>query len=183
MEVAMSRLRGVSVAFVCIVVAACASGPKTVAERDALTQRADQVLATMTATDPSLRPLLDTAAGYVIFPDVKQGGFVVGGASGRGVLYERGVPVGFADLSQASVGAQVGGQTYAELVVLRDQFALDRIRSGNFKLGAQASATALTAGAATATRFGESGMAVFVKPWGGAMLNVSLTGQTIRFRG
>jgi lipid-binding SYLF domain-containing protein len=137
----------------------------------------------MVAADPSLRPVLDQAAGYVVFPDVRQGGFVVGGASGKGVLYERGQPVGFAELSQASVGAQVGGQKFSELIVLRDQTALDRIRASNFDFGSQVSAVAVRTGAGSATTFGENGAAVFVKPKAGAMLNVSVTGQTIRFRG
>jgi lipid-binding SYLF domain-containing protein len=179
----MSPSRGASLAFVCLVVAACASAPKTTAQRSELKDDADQALAMMIAADPSLRPVLDSAAGYVIFPEVKQGGFVVGGASGKGVLYERGRFVGYAELSQASVGAQVGGQKYAELVVARDRFALDRLKSGSFKVGGQAQAVAITAGAGTATRFGDNGVAVLVKPRGGAMLNVSLTGQTIKFRG
>jgi lipid-binding SYLF domain-containing protein len=159
----------------------CASAPKTTAQRNIIRSDADQALATMTAADPSLRPLLDQAAGYVVFPEVKQGGFIVGGAGGKGVLYERGVPVGFAEMSQASVGAQVGGQSYSELIILRDQYALDRLKASKFDVGGQASATAIRAGAASAANFSGSGVAVFVKPRGGAMLNVSLTGQKIRF--
>jgi lipid-binding SYLF domain-containing protein len=182
MEETMSRTRAVSVALSCLVLG-CASAPKTTAQRDVLRNDADNTLATMTANDPSLRPLLDSAAAYVVFPEIKQGGFVVGGAGGRGVLYQNGMVVGYAEMSQASVGAQIGGQKYAELIVLRDQAALDRLRASNFDFGGQVSAVAIRAGAAATSNFSSSGVAVFTKPKGGAMLNVSLTGQKIRLTG
>jgi lipid-binding SYLF domain-containing protein len=178
----MSRTRRLLLTLGCLVLG-CASAPKTTEQRSALNTEADQTINLMVAADPSLRPLLDQAAGYVVFPDVKQGGFVVGGAGGKGVLYERGRPVGFAELSQASVGAQVGGQKYAELIILRDQAALDRMKASNFDFGGQASAVAIKSGAGSSATFGESGAAVFIKPKGGAMLNVSVTGQKIRFTG
>jgi len=161
----------------------CASSPKTATQKAELHEDADRAVADMTARDPALRPLLDQSAAYIVFPEVKQGGFVVGGAGGKGVLFEKGKPAGFAELSQASVGAQVGGQKYSEIVVIRDQFALDRVRASNFDLGAQASAVIVKSGAAASTRFNESGLAVFVQPTAGAMLNVSLTGQRVRLTG
>jgi len=168
---------------VAILAAGCATAPKTHAERSQLEIDASHTLQAMLAKDPAIQPLLDQGAGYLIFPEVKQGGFVVGGAGGKGVVYEHGRMVGFANLSQASVGAQIGGQKYAELVVIRDKFTLDKIKAGDFDLGAQASAVILKEGAASATRFGEKGVAVVVDPKGGAMLNVSLTGQRIKSTG
>jgi lipid-binding SYLF domain-containing protein len=137
----------------------------------------------MTSQDPSLRPLLDQAVGYVVFPEIKQGGAIVGGAGGKGVVYEHGVPTGYAELSQASIGAQIGGQTFAELVIVRDAAMLQQLKQGKFEVGGQASATMLRAGAASATEFNEKGLAVVVMPHGGAMLNLSLTGQRIRMTG
>jgi lipid-binding SYLF domain-containing protein len=161
-------------------VGGCATAPKTHDERSQLEQEARDALQAMQAKDRSLGPLLDQAAGYIVFPEVKAGGFVVGGAGGRGVIFERGRIVGFAQMSQAAVGALIGGQKYAELIVVRDRFTLDKIKAGNFDFGAQASAVIVKAGAATATRFGENGVAVVVDPRGGAMVNLSLTGQRIK---
>jgi lipid-binding SYLF domain-containing protein len=45
------------------------------------------------------------------------------------------------------VGFQLGGQVYAEYVFFKDQTALDEFTRGNFEMGAQVSAVALTAGA------------------------------------
>ena len=165
-----------------LVAVGCAGVPKSTAKRNALTSDAHETVATMTADDPSLRPLLDRSAGYVVFPQVKQGGFVVGASQGHGVVFQNGRVIGFAELRQASVGAQIGGQKFSEIVVLEDQNALDRVKASKLAVGGQASAVAIRTGAAASSRF-ESGVAVFVKPIGGAMLNVSLTGQQIRFKG
>ena len=111
----MVRLLG-QFMMVSALVVGCASAPKTHSQRTQLERDAAQAQREMLAKDPTLQSLLDRAAGHIVFPEIKQGGFVVGGASGRGVIYEHGRPSGFADLSQASVGAQVGGQKFAEMI-------------------------------------------------------------------
>jgi lipid-binding SYLF domain-containing protein len=161
-------------------VAGCASTPKTQAKRMELERSAAQAKEAMITKDPTIRPLLRQSAGYIVFPVVKEGGFIVGGASADGVVYERGQPVGYAQLSRASFGAQIGGQKYAELVAVRDKFTLDRMKAGNVDLGGQASAVILRAGTGTATSFGDNGIAVVMNPIGGAMVNASLTGQRIK---
>src|SRR5437868_15327298 len=75
-------------------VGACASKPQTAAESRNLVQSANATVATMTQRDRGLGNLLNASAGYVVFPEVGKGGFVVGGASGVGVLYQHGQPVG-----------------------------------------------------------------------------------------
>jgi lipid-binding SYLF domain-containing protein len=159
----------------------CAHGPKNAQERTALEQDAMAALDRMTQQDPGIRQLLDQAAGYVVFPSIKQGGFIVGGAGGKGVVFQHGTPIGFAEMSRASVGAEVGGQKFAELIVLRDQSALDRLRASPFDIGGQASAVMIRSGAAASTQFSANGVSVFVDPLGGAMINVSLMGQRVRF--
>ncbi|HEX6837908.1 MAG TPA: hypothetical protein VF334_15120 [Polyangia bacterium] len=162
------------------VVAGCAATPRTQAKRSELEGQAAEAKEAMLNKDPSVRPLLDQSAGYIVFPEVKEGGFVVGGAGAQGVVYEQGRPVGFATLSRASVGAQIGGQKYAELVAVRDRFVLDKMKAGNLDLGGQASAVILRAGAATATNFSDKGIAVVIDPIGGAMVNASISGQRIK---
>jgi lipid-binding SYLF domain-containing protein len=161
-------------------VAGCARTPPTQARRTELDSAAAQAKEAMLNKDPSVRSLLDQSAGYIVFPEVKEGGFIVGGAGAEGVIYEQGRPTGYARLSRVSVGAQVGGQKYAELVAVRDKFILDKMKAGDTDLGAQASAVILRAGAASATTFGSNGVAVVVDPIGGAMVNVSVSGQRIR---
>lgn len=161
--------------------AACATAPKTEAGRQSLEARADATLETMLARDPGLRQTLNTAYGYAVFPEIGKGGLLVGGAYGRGVVYEQGRKVGFTELNQASLGATLGGQTFAELVVFRDRAALQRLQGGEFSLGTDASVVALTTGAAATARF-KRGVAVFVLPRGGLMVDLSVSGQQLNYR-
>jgi lipid-binding SYLF domain-containing protein len=172
----VARLMLVGVA----VVAGCASTPRTQAKRTELHNQAAEAKEAMLSKDPGVRSLLDQSAGYIVFPEVKEGGFIVGGAGAEGVVFEHGRPTGYAKLSRASVGAQVGGQKYAELVAVRDRYTLDKMKAGDMDFGGRASATILKAGAATATTFGDNGVAVVIDPIGGAMVNASVSGQRIK---
>jgi lipid-binding SYLF domain-containing protein len=161
-------------------VTGCETAPESEAKRESLQQSAQAALNEMTTTDPTLREVLDRSAGYAIFPEVGKGAFVVGGAYGRGVVYERGKMIGFADISQASVGLQAGGQSFTELVVFMSQDALNRLRGGKFDVGAVAEAVALTKGVAREANF-SNGVGVFVVPRGGLMAGVSVQGQILDF--
>lgn len=164
-----------------IVVGGCAtSPPKTEAKRSALQEQAEATVQTMVAKDPSLKPTLERAYGYAVFPTVAQGGAIVGGATGRGVAYQQGKMVGYVELNQASVGAQLGGQTFSELLVFDDAGAFANLKTDTFGFGGDASAVGVTEGAAASARF-ENGVAAFVMPQGGLMLNLSLNGQKLDY--
>jgi len=162
-------------------IVSCATAPKTAEGRRDLAASADATLTEMMGKDPALRGVLDSSAGYVVFPSIGKGGLIVGAAYGRGILYENGQPVGYVELNQGSLGAQLGGQTFAELIVFRDRFSIQRLKGGKFELGAGVSAVALTAGAAGSTDFKE-GTAVFVMPRGGLMVDVSVSGQQLNYK-
>ena len=85
--------------------------------------------------------------GYAVFPVIGKGGMVIGGAYGRGRVYRAGKYVGNATMTQITVGAQLGGQVYSEIVFFRSKAAFDRFTRGEFEFGAQAAAVAMTAGA------------------------------------
>lgn len=163
-----------------LAVPACASGPRSSSEQVTMMDKASATLREMRARDPGLNEVLQTAYAYAVFPDVGKAGLLVGGASGHGILYEHGVPTGNVHLEQASVGAQAGAQTFAELVVLRNQDEVSKLKAGKFDLGANVSAVIIQSGAAatTATARGNS---VFILPHGGAMIDVSVSGQRIKF--
>ncbi len=176
----MSKLIGMVAAAGLALLGACATAPETPAERTQLKSSADSTLQVMKSRDPGLQDVLDQSVGYAVFPEVGKGGAIVGGAYGRGILYEQGQPVGYVELSQASLGAQLGGESFAELIVFGDQGALEDLKMGTYEIGGGASATALKAGAAASTRFTD-GAAVFVMPRGGLMVDVSVTGQRLNF--
>lgn len=167
-----SSLLGVLV----LAAAGCSTAPKTTAERTDLKAEAAQALAKAQASDPTLRPFIQDAAGYAVFPTVGKGGLVVGGAYGKGVVYERGTPVAYCDLSQASVGAQVGGQSYSEIICFETPQALANFRSGEFTMSAQATAVVLKSGAAANAKYKDSVVA-FTMDAAGLMAEASIGGQ------
>lgn len=138
--------------------------------------------------------------GYAVFPTIGKAGFVVGGAHGKGRVYAVGKYVGDTSMTQLSVGFQLGGQAYSQIVFFQDKRAYDEFTSGNFEFGAQATAVAITAGAsAGATTAGASagasggkhdattvgsyhkGMAVFTVAKGGLMYEASISGQKFSY--
>jgi lipid-binding SYLF domain-containing protein len=160
----------------------CATAPASRAEQDALLTQATSSLQQMRAENPSVSELVRRGYGYAVFPEVTKGGLVVGGAYGRGVVYEQGRHVGYSDLSQASLGLQAGGQTFSELLVFENKGALDRFKTGSLTFGADASAVILESGVATNVTFVD-GVAVVVRPIGGAMVEASIGGQKFSYQG
>lgn len=158
----------------------CATAPKTSGERQALIDDANVSLKRMRAADPSLDRFLGRAWGYALFPGVGKGGFIAGGAYGRGVVFERGQMLGFSDLTQATLGLQAGGQSFSELIVFETRTDLNRFTAGKLSFAANLSAVALKSGAAETTRYND-GVAVFVKPIGGLMFEAAVGGQQFTF--
>jgi len=94
--------------------------------------------------------------GYAVFPTIGKAGFVVGGAYGEGRVYQQGKYVGDTSMTQLSVGLQLGGQGYSEMVFFQDKRAFDEFTSGNFSFGGNVSAVAITAGASASAGTGSS---------------------------
>jgi lipid-binding SYLF domain-containing protein len=134
--------------------------------------------------------------GYAVFPGIGKGGFVVGGAHGNGRVYKKGVYAGDVSMTQLSVGFQIGGEAFREIIFFEDEHAFNEFSKGSFEFGADATAVAITAGAqaaagTTGTSAGASGgqhdatttgryykgMVTFIIVKGGAMAGVSVGGQ------
>lgn len=142
-----------------------------------------------------------SAHGYAVFPNIGKGGLGVGGAYGKGRVYEKGKVVGDCSMSQVTVGFQFGGQAYRQIIFLKDKRAFDEFTSGSFEFGAEASAVAITAGAgAKANTAGSSagagtgsndakvagayykGMATFTVAKGGLMYEATIGGQKFSYK-
>ena len=130
--------------------------------------------------DPSMANLFKNSAGYVIFPNVGKGAVGVGGAAGRGTVYEKGKTVGTAKMVQVTVGAQAGGQAYREIIFFQDKDALDRFMQNKVEFSGQASAIAAKAGASANANY-RDGVVVFSQEKGGLMLEASLGGQKFTY--
>jgi lipid-binding SYLF domain-containing protein len=150
--------------------------PGELEERSA---KAQEAIATFKEKDPSIQRYFDNASGYVVIPTVGKAGLGIGGARGKGVLYENGAVTAFVTLSQLSFGFQWGGQAYSEFIFFENDAALSNFKQGNFELGAQASAVAITAGASADAGF-VSGMAIFTQAKGGLMYEASVGGQKFK---
>ena len=131
--------------------------------------------------DPGLGRLLKSAHGYAVFPSVGKAAAVIGGAFGRGEVFERGKRIGHATLSQLTIGVQLGGETFAEIIVFENQQTLERLKQGKFAFAANASAALVRAGAAASAGF-EKGARAFVYSDGGLMLEAAIGGQKFRFK-
>jgi lipid-binding SYLF domain-containing protein len=146
-------------------------------------------------------PYFKTAYGYAVFPTIGKGGIGVGGAYGKGRVYEHGKYVGDTSMTQVTVGFQLGGQAYSQVVFFQNQDAFRRFTSGNFAFGAEASAIAITASAnakanTTGTSAGASvtkhdaatvgayndGMATLTVAKGGLMYEASIGGQKFNYK-
>jgi lipid-binding SYLF domain-containing protein len=138
--------------------------------------------------------------GYAVFPNIGEGGFIVGGAYGKGRVYAQGKLVGDATMKQLSVGFQAGGKDFSQIIFFKDKHALEQFESGNFEFSAGASAIAVTAGAnasvgtdgvtsgasagkrdANTDGIYNDGMAVFSIAKGGLMYAAALAGQKFTY--
>jgi lipid-binding SYLF domain-containing protein len=139
--------------------------------------------------------------GYALFPTIGQGGLVVGGAHGKGRVYEHGKFVGDTSMTQLSVGLQAGGQAYTMVIFFQDQRAFKDFTRENFEFGGDVSAVAITAAASgqlgttgasagasegkkDATTAGKyyKGLAVFTIAKGGAMVQAAVAGQKFTYK-
>jgi len=143
-------------------------------------KQARDTIAAFKAADPGLSRFFANAVGYAVFPTVKKGAIGIGGASGSGILFEKGKPTGRATLSQVTVGAQLGGQTYSEVIFFESAPPLNDFKAGTMALAAQWSAVAASKGASDSAKY-QDGVAVFTTRKGGLMFEASVGGQKFKF--
>jgi len=158
------------------VTANAAWDPDEGAEYDA---KAQVALTAFKEADPKIESFIAKSAGYVVIPTVGKGGIGIGGARGKGVLYEGGAVTAVVTLTQLSFGFQWGGQAYSEFIFFEDAATLENFKRGNFELNAQASAVAVTAGASADAAF-NGGMAIFTQAKGGLMYEAAVGGQKFK---
>ena len=149
----------------------------------------------------AVKPFFKNAYGYAVFPTVGKAGIGIGGAYGKGQVYRGSKITGDVKLYKATIGFQLGGQAFSEIIFFQDKRAYDEFTSGNFEFDASASAVAITAGAqakagtqgatagasagpATGTQAQaqyHKGMAIFVHTKGGLMYEAAIGGQKFTY--
>jgi lipid-binding SYLF domain-containing protein len=158
----------------------CSTAPVAQENRNELLEKATATTREMNRENLEVEVFASKGSGYGVFPKVTKGGLVFGGAYGRGVVYEGGQHIGYADMRQGSFGLQVGGQTYSEIIVFENKTALERFQQGRLDFAADASAIIVETGAAATARFVD-GVAVIVRPIAGAMAEASIGGQQFTY--
>jgi len=145
--------------------------------------------------------LFNTAYGYAVFPTIGKGGIGLGGAYGKGRVYEKGKYIGDTSMTQVTAGWQLGAEAFSQIIFFQDQRALQEFTKGNFEFSAEASAVAITAAAgAQASTTGSSagasggknnakvaggyhkGMATFTVAKGGLMYQATIGGQKFSYK-
>ncbi len=140
----------------------------------------------------------DNSYGYAVFPTIGKGGIGIGGAHGSGGVYAQGKKMGTSKMTQITIGFQLGGQAFSQIIFFENKNAFDSFTSGNFEFSAQASAVAITAGVSAEANTGggtstgvsggrndastshggyRKGMAIFTIAKGGLMWEAALGGQ------
>ncbi len=131
--------------------------------------------------DPAMEQWFESAYAYAVFPKVGKGGIGIGGAHGRGIVIRGDETVATTSLSQVTIGFQLGGQVYSEYILFKDKTAFDDFARGNFEMGAQVSAVALTVGASADADYNK-GVAVFTIADGGLMYEATIGGQKFKYK-
>jgi lipid-binding SYLF domain-containing protein len=174
----LSKLLGFNL--LALSLAACAVTPVSSEGRATVQRRAKAVLSEEMAEDANLAARIRDAHACAVFPRVAKGGLVLGLELGTGVLYERGQVVGFCELSQTSLGAQLGLQSYAEIICFETEAAASRFKCGVVKPHGQAGAVAGTLGQSAIERYDE-GLAIFARNEIGLMVEASVGIQSFRY--
>ncbi len=165
----------------CFIFASTISQAWTPDSGDKMELSAAQAIITAKEKDPSLETWFDEAHAYAVFPKVGKGGIGIGGAHGKGIVIHGDKTVGETSLSQLTVGFQLGGQVYSQFIMFKDQTAFENFTRGNFEMGAQVSAVAITLGASADANY-DGGVAVFTIAEGGLMYEASVGGQKFKYK-
>ena len=161
--------------------AGCSATPQTEGGRVDVHNNVQAAIVAFNEQDPTMEDLFDSAYGYAVFPDVKKGAVGVGGAYGRGEVYEQGTLVGYCDLTQGTIGLTLGGQKYRQIIFFERKPPLERFQRNELAFSAQASAVAVTTGAAATAPY-TNGVSVFTMTTAGLMFEASIGGQRFAYQ-
>jgi len=155
---------------------ACATAPSSDTDKKAQDAEVKATIEKFRSKQAAVEVYLTESHAYAVFPTVGKAGIGIGGAFGRGQVFEGGKMVAYTKLTSGSIGFQLGGQSFSEIVFFQNKAAFEKFKSGEFGFDANASAVAATAGAAAKADY-KNGVAVFVMADAGLMYEASIGGQ------
>jgi lipid-binding SYLF domain-containing protein len=183
------KFRNLIVLFVCMTFGTTAHAAATLAECDAAVAKFREL--------GDVPQMMSEAYGWAVLPTIGKGGIGIGGAGGTGCVYANGVHTGNVKMGQITIGFQLGGQAYSQIVLFKNKDTWADFTGGNFEFGADATAVALTYGAAAgadtqgasasagdtkAVGSWKRGMAIYTLAKGGLMYEASVGGQKYDYK-
>ena len=170
----------ISLVIVVFMIGGCNPVPNSPEARNILSAQVKETIVLMKAQDSTVNKFFEKSYGYAVLPKVFKGAFWIGGAGGKGEVYEQQTMVGYCSMTQATLGFSFGGEFFREIIFFRDKEDLDRFRADEYVFSAQVTGVALTTGAAAKADY-KSGTAVFVMADKGLMVDASLGGQKLNY--
>ncbi|MGD1019469.1 MAG: hypothetical protein ABSA12_09135 [Verrucomicrobiia bacterium] len=173
----MRVLRYCSIVVALVVAGIC---PPLSAGEQTLDDQVKDAIRLFKSDSTNIAKLFDTAYGYAVLPSVGKGAVGIGAAAGDGQVYEQGKLIGTCRMSQFTIGAQLGGQEYAEVIFFETKTALDGLKVSEWAMSAGVNAVAAAESASADAKY-KNGVLVFTIAKGGLMFEASVGGQKFHF--
>lgn len=147
-----------------------------------LDKDADQTLKTLYARNPTAGTIAKKAKAVLVFPKVIKAGLVFGGAYGEGVLMKVGKPTEYYNTVSASWGFQAGAESYAYVVLLMSDKAVNYLASSKgWEIGIGPTVVVVNEGVAKnlSTSTLKDDAYAFITDQQGLMASISIEGTKI----
>ena len=172
--------RVVSILILAFLMIGCSATPDTPEARDALADQSQSTMRQFRESDSRTNAFFSNAYGYAVFPKITKGSAGIGGAYGRGVVYKGSQMTGYADVTQGSIGAQLGGMSWSEIVFFQNQWAYDKFTSNEFAASADASWAGPNKGGANTLNY-NNGVMIFTMDARGFSASAAVGAQQFEF--
>jgi lipid-binding SYLF domain-containing protein len=147
-----------------------------------LDREAAQALQTLSKVNPAADAISKKAKAVLVFPKIVKAGLVFGGSYGEGVLMKGGRVTGYYNSVSASWGWQAGAESYAYVVFLMNDKALDYLaKSKGWEVGVGPTLVVVNEGAAKnlSTSTLKDDAYAFITDQQGLMASLSIEGTKI----
>jgi lipid-binding SYLF domain-containing protein len=151
-------------------------------DRAELERDARAALQQLYASEPRAAELGRKARAILVFPKIVKAGFMIGGQSGTGVLFQKGRAVGYYRISAGSFGLQAGAQSFSYALFFMTAESLAYLqKSDGWAIGSGPSVVVLDKGMAKSMTSTTLSQDVFAMPFGqhGLMGGLGLEGSKI----
>lgn len=157
------------------------SAQDSIAEYSVEIAEAERTRKEFLKTDPGLQGFFENSYGYAILPKIGKGGLIVGGAHGKGIVFENENPVGYTEMNQVTIGGQIGGKSYAEVIFFKTKAEYEVFTTGRFEVAVTLAAVALDKGVSNNLAYSD-GVAIVTKDNGGLMAEATVGGQKFTYK-